>query len=177
MFCLFAGDTGIFEPPNIFNKYIIERTSEENILKLIRPLFLDSLWEELNKIKKLYGRDRLIKFHNKLAPLKFLDPVCGCGNFLVISYRELRLLELEVLELLLGKKVVAVHDEIEVNVYQFYGVVYTTNAIGPVNYTIQRNLKTRQSFPNDGAATKLVFMILRRISKRWTRLSGIGLKH
>ena len=46
--------------------------------------------------------------------------------------------------------------------------VYTTNAIESVNYNLQRNLKTRQSFPNDEAAMKLVFMILRRISKKWT---------
>ena len=46
--------------------------------------------------------------------------------------------------------------------------IYTTNAIESVNYTLQRNLKTRQSFPNDEAAMKLIFMILRRISKRWT---------
>jgi putative transposase len=46
--------------------------------------------------------------------------------------------------------------------------IYTTNAIESVNYTLQRNLKTRQSFPNDEAAMKLIFMILRRISKKWT---------
>jgi transposase-like protein len=46
--------------------------------------------------------------------------------------------------------------------------IYTTNAIESVNYTLQRNLKTRQSFPNDESAMKLIFMILRRISKRWT---------
>jgi len=46
--------------------------------------------------------------------------------------------------------------------------VYTTNAIESVNYTLQRNLKTRQSFPNDESAMKLIFMILQRISKRWT---------
>jgi transposase-like protein len=46
--------------------------------------------------------------------------------------------------------------------------IYTTNAIESVNYTLQRNLKTRQSFPNDEAAMKLIFMVLRRISKRWT---------
>jgi type I restriction-modification system DNA methylase subunit len=192
MFCLFADDTGIFEPPNLFNRYILERTnedgsdlalhihkifetlntdkndclktldiqlgqfpyinghlfeeqlktadldcpmrdtliecctldwskispaifgamfqsvmndeerhdigahytSEENILKLIRPLFLDGLREEFVKIKKLSPssmRERLIKFHDKLASLKFLDPACGCGNFLVISYRKLKL--------------------------------------------------------------------------------------
>jgi transposase-like protein len=46
--------------------------------------------------------------------------------------------------------------------------IYTTNAIESVNYNLQRNLKLRQSFPNDEAATKLVFMILQRISKKWT---------
>ena len=101
-------------------------TSEENILKLIHPLFLDGLHEEFEKIKKLSPssrRERLIKFHDKLAAMTFLDPACGCGNFLVISYRELRLLELDVLELLLGKdKVLDIHDEIKVNVNQFYGI-------------------------------------------------------
>jgi transposase-like protein len=46
--------------------------------------------------------------------------------------------------------------------------IYTTNAIESVNYTLQRNLKTRQSFPNDEAAMKLIFMILQRVSKKWT---------
>ena len=46
--------------------------------------------------------------------------------------------------------------------------IYTTNSIESVNYTLQRNLKTRQSFPNDESAMKLIFMILRRISKKWT---------
>jgi transposase-like protein len=46
--------------------------------------------------------------------------------------------------------------------------VYTTNAIESVNFTLQRNLKTRRPFPNDEAAVKLIFMILQRISKRWT---------
>ena len=46
--------------------------------------------------------------------------------------------------------------------------IYTTNAIESINYNLQRNLKTRQSFPNDESAMELVFMILRRISKKWT---------
>jgi type II restriction/modification system DNA methylase subunit YeeA len=70
-------------------------TSEKNILKLIKPLFLDALWEEFEKIKS--NKNKLFDFHKKLRTLKFLDPACGCGNFLVIAYRELRLLELEVL--------------------------------------------------------------------------------
>ncbi len=70
-------------------------TSEQNILKLIEPLFLDELWEEFEKVK--HNRNRLEEFHNKIASLKFFDPACGCGNFLVVTYRELRRLETQVI--------------------------------------------------------------------------------
>ncbi|MGB7910933.1 MAG: DNA methyltransferase [Desulfobaccales bacterium] len=70
-------------------------TTEKNILKLIGPLFLDELRAEFNRIKN--QRKRLYEFQQRLASLKFLDPACGCGNFLVIAYRELRTLELDVL--------------------------------------------------------------------------------
>jgi hypothetical protein len=70
-------------------------TSETNILKLIKPLFLDDLWKEFESIKA--NKNKLPEFHKKLSTLRFLDPACGCGNFLVITYRELRLLELEIL--------------------------------------------------------------------------------
>jgi hypothetical protein len=70
-------------------------TSETNILKLIKPLFLDDLYKEFETIKG--NKNKLPEFHKKISTLKFLDPACGCGNFLVITYRELRLLELEIL--------------------------------------------------------------------------------
>jgi hypothetical protein len=70
-------------------------TSESNILKLIEPLFLDELWEEFEKVK--HNRNKLEEFHNKIANLKFFDPACGCGNFLVVTYRELRRLETQVI--------------------------------------------------------------------------------
>ena len=76
-------------------------TSEKNILKLIRPLFLDDLRAEFNAICGLKGKAkeaRLKAFHEKIASLTFLDPACGCGNFLLIAYRELRRLEMDVLE-------------------------------------------------------------------------------
>ena len=69
-------------------------TSEKNILKLIGPLFLDGLRAEFAKLR---GQRALYDFQEKLATLRFLDPACGCGNFLVIAYRELRLLELDVI--------------------------------------------------------------------------------
>jgi hypothetical protein len=97
-------------------------TSEENILKVIRSLFLDDLWVEFHKVKK--SSDRLKKFHEKLRGLTFLDPACGCGNFLVVAYRELRLLELEILrQLKTGKQWVLDVDElIKLNVDQFFGI-------------------------------------------------------
>lgn len=71
-------------------------TTEENILKTIRPLFLDELHEKLKSAWNNKGQ--LTKLHNQLGRLRFLDPACGCGNFLVVAYRELRALELELLK-------------------------------------------------------------------------------
>ncbi len=56
-------------------------------MKVIKPLFIDELWDEFENVKD--NRAELLEFHDKLANLKFLDPACGCGNFLVITYREL----------------------------------------------------------------------------------------
>lgn len=99
-------------------------TSEKNILKLIGPLFLDDLKAELQRIGNNDGRLRA--FHAKLADLRFLDPACGCGNFLVIAYRELRLLELEVLRRLHpegeSSRALWVSEEVQVDVDQFYGI-------------------------------------------------------
>ncbi len=97
-------------------------TSEENILKLIKPLFLDALWAEFHKVKG--HKNRLFEFHKKLRRLSFLDPACGCGNFLVISYRELRLLELEVLRASYqsGQQTLDVHQLISLDVDQFFGI-------------------------------------------------------
>jgi len=98
-------------------------TSEENILKLIKPLFLDELWTEFKKVRS--NKNRLFEFHKKLRSLVFLDPACGCGNFLVITYRELRLLELEVLRAVHsgpGSRFLNIHQELTLDVDQFYGI-------------------------------------------------------
>ena len=101
-------------------------TSEENILKLIGPLFLGELRAEFAKVKG--HRNRLFDFHKKLRTLTFFDPACGCGNFLVVSYRELRLLELDVLRAAAelqghaGQRSVDVHQLIGVDVDQFHGI-------------------------------------------------------
>ena len=75
-------------------------TSEKNILKVVRGLFLDDLYTEFESVK--HNAARLRQFHSRLEKLKFFDPACGCGNFLVITYREMRQLELEILKQLRG---------------------------------------------------------------------------
>jgi hypothetical protein len=98
-------------------------TSEANILKLIGPLFLDELRAEFEKIRG--NKRKLEDFHQRLGKLTFLDPACGCGNFLVITYRELRLLELEVLRELRADEIQGVFDIsniIWVDIGQFYGI-------------------------------------------------------
>ncbi len=73
-------------------------TSERDILKVVQGLFLDDLRAEFERIKN--NKNELKQFHQKIAGLRFLDPACGCGNFLVVAYRELRFLEIELWELL-----------------------------------------------------------------------------
>lgn len=101
-------------------------TSEENILKLIKPLFLDELRAEFEKIKTNYNK--LLEFHTRLRELTFFDPACGCGNFLVITYRELRLLELELLLTIRrlegdnGQQLLDIKSIVKLDVDQFYGI-------------------------------------------------------
>jgi hypothetical protein len=102
-------------------------TSEENILRVINPLFLDELRAEFRKLSAPSpGREKkLQQFHERLSSLRFLDPACGCGNFLVVAYRELRALELEVLQAIYGNQLplgLEVGDLARVNVDQFYGI-------------------------------------------------------
>lgn len=79
-------------------------TSEKNILKTIHGLFLDDLYEEFEELKAKKNYKGLEAFLVKLRKIKILDPACGCGNFLILSYRELRLLEIRVLEIIHNKK-------------------------------------------------------------------------
>ncbi len=104
-------------------------TSERDILKVIRSLFLDDLLAEFKTIqadRSSRRTARLQEFHRKLCALKFLDPACGCGNFLVITYRELRALELETLKELFGKQheftLADTNKLSQVDVDQFYGI-------------------------------------------------------
>ncbi len=98
-------------------------TSEKNIRKVIDGLFLDELKEEFESIKT--NKAKLTKFQEKIAKLKFLDPACGSGNFLIITYRELRLLEIEILKILFkGQYVTDVSTLSKIDVDAFYGIEY-----------------------------------------------------
>ncbi|MCY3988722.1 MAG: class I SAM-dependent DNA methyltransferase [Gammaproteobacteria bacterium] len=106
-------------------------TTEKNILKVIEPLFMDDLRAELARLKSRKDSRRradLRRFQEKLGGMCFFDPACGCGNFLIIAYRELRLLELEVIRELrsaaarLGQEELDVATLSLINVDQFYGI-------------------------------------------------------
>jgi len=102
-------------------------TSERDILKVVRSLFLDELRADFETIKADRSnrrRARLEEFHRKICALRFLDPACGCGNFLIVTYRELRQLELEVLSLLYtgDEQELDVRNLAQVDVHQFYGI-------------------------------------------------------
>ncbi|MBI3886641.1 MAG: class I SAM-dependent DNA methyltransferase [Opitutae bacterium] len=101
-------------------------TSEENIRRVIDPLFLDELKARFAKLRDGAAKKKALEqFHLELASLRFLDPACGCGNFLVVAYRELRALELELLRAQYGGQLplgLEVGDLARVNVDQFYGI-------------------------------------------------------
>ena len=101
-------------------------TSVENIHKVIDPLFLDDLREELATVlrSKQKRTQNLREFQNKLASLTFLDPACGSGNFLTETYLSLRRLENKVLrELQQGHRDMgAIFNPVKVSIGQFYGI-------------------------------------------------------
>lgn len=104
-------------------------TSVENIHKVIDPLFLNNLKDELNEIKQYRQPTTLKKkareFQNKLANLTFLDPACGSGNFLTETYLQLRKLENEAIKLIYPNPTLDVgqtKDVIKVSIQQFYGI-------------------------------------------------------
>ena len=126
-------------------------TSEKNIQKLIRPLFLDDLYVEFEKAKG--NRNKLEELHQKIADLHFLDPACGCGNFLIITYRELRDLELEILKELYRKhkSFLDVRLFIQVDVDQFAGIEYDEFAVRVAEVAMwlidhQMNVKVSNEF-------------------------------
>jgi hypothetical protein len=139
-------------------------TSERNILRLINPLFMDDLRTELEGAKR--SEPRLRALYDKLPTLTFLDPACGCGNFLVIAYRELRRLENEVIHLLFSaggptKGLLDVSTLARVRVGQFYGIEIEPSAAHIARVALwitdhQMNLETAERFGNTRPSVPLV---------------------
>ncbi len=106
-------------------------TTEKNILKVIGPLFLDDLRAEFERLKRRKDKRRraeLRSFQKRLGEMKFFDPACGCGNFLIIAYRELRELEIELIRELRRGRGDEMQQELDaellswITVDQFYGI-------------------------------------------------------
>lgn len=98
-------------------------TSEKNIMKVLNPLFLDELYDEFERSKSTVKE--LKNFQLKLSSLKFLDPACGSGNFLLIAYQRIRELEFEVMKMIydhMELQMVGVKNIVHIN--QFYGIEY-----------------------------------------------------
>ena len=96
-------------------------TSVPNIMKLIRPLFLDGLYEEFSVAKDTQDKKRLRRLLARLGTIKFFDPACGSGNFLIVSYKKIRELEILIWEELrkLGVPELPLSN---VSLQQFYGI-------------------------------------------------------
>lgn len=106
--------------PEYRNDLGMHYTSVENILKLIKPLFLDELYEAYENATTVNHLRTLIK---RISKIKFFDPACGSGNFLIITYKEIRLLEIKILEKITdleGQSPTIKWTEIQLS--QFYGI-------------------------------------------------------
>ena len=111
---------GVIDPDKRHNLGM-HYTSVTNIMKVIKPLFLDQLYEDFGKCKE--SATKLHKFHQRLSEIKIFDPACGSGNFLIIAYKELRKLEMQVIDqlnTLENNQALTTLSRISVN--QFFGI-------------------------------------------------------
>ncbi|CDW95888.1 Methylase [Thiomonas arsenitoxydans] len=139
-------------------------TSERNILRVLGPLCMDDLRDEFAAAR--HSKPRLQALYDKLPTLTFFDPACGCGNFLVIAYRELRRLENEVIELLFSKGgqtrgLLDVSTLSRLRVSQFYGIEIDQSAAHIARVALwitdhQMNLETAERFGTTRPTVPLV---------------------
>lgn len=139
-------------------------TSERNILRVINPLVMDDLRADLEKAKR--SKPRLQALYDKLPTLAFFDPACGCGNFLVIAYRELRRLENDVIAALFvdfgqGPGLLDVSTLCQVRVSQFYGLEIDDASAHIARVALwitdhQMNLESAERFGNTRPTVPLV---------------------
>ncbi len=138
-------------------------TSERNILRVIDPLFMDDLRAEFEKARR--SKPRLKALYDRLPEITCLDPACGCGNFLVIAYRELRRLENEIIAELFdfdrGRGLLDVSTLCRVRVSQFYGIEIDEAAAHIARVALwitdhQMNLESADRFGNTRPTVPLV---------------------
>ncbi len=138
-------------------------TSERNILRVINPLFMDGLRTELAEAVR--NKVRLKVLYDHVAELNFLDPACGCGNFLVIAFRELRRFENEVIAQLFdfdsGRGLLEVSTLCRVRVNQFYGIEIDEAAVHITRVALwitdhQMNVEAAERFGNTRPSVPLV---------------------
>lgn len=134
--------------PDVRAKEGMHYTSVPNIMKVINPLFMDDLRGEYNRLADAYNQKKSLyemsantryQFFNECKPIingcnklltrmskmKFFDPACGSGNFLIITYKQLRLLEIEILKLRMKCQPELMLDFIDascIRINQFYGI-------------------------------------------------------
>ena len=137
-------------------------TSEKNILKVINSLFLNELRDEFSKCTT--NKPRALRLYEKLPTLKFFDPACGCGNFLIIAYRELRLLENQLIALIYGdqKGLLDISSMCQVTVEQFYGIEIEPHAAHIARVALwitdhQLNQATAERFGTTRPTTPIVY--------------------
>ena len=137
-------------------------TSEKNILKVINSLFLQELRDEFSKCTN--NTPRAVKLYEKLPTLKFFDPACGCGNFLIIAYRELRLLENQLIAKIFGdqKGLLDISSMCNVTVDQFYGIEIEPHAVHIARVAMwitdhQLNMVTAERFGTTRPTTPIVY--------------------
>lgn len=136
-------------------------TSEANIHKVIDPLFMEDLRNRF--IEHQGDAEQLSKLHGELNTLTFLDPACGCGNFLVVTYRELRYLEHDILDRLLelnapGFSRADLGEKIRVDVDQFFGIEIVESAaqIAKVALWITDHQMNREAFDRFGQTRQTI---------------------
>lgn len=137
-------------------------TSEKNILKVINSLFLNDLRDEFSKCTK--DKPRAMRLYEKLSTLTFFDPACGCGNFLIIAYRELRLLENQLIAQIYGDQrgLLDISTMCRVTVEQFYGIEIEPHAAHIARVALwitdhQLNQATAERFGTTRPTTPIVY--------------------
>lgn len=157
-----VSDTDSNENKDTRREFGAHYTSEKNILKVINSLFLNELRDEFSKCTT--NKPRAIKLYEKLSTLKFFDPACGCGNFLIVAYRELRLLENQLIAQIYGDQrgLLDISTMCQVTVEQFYGIEIEPHAAHIARVALwitdhQLNEATAERFGTTRPTTPIVY--------------------